>query len=291
MYFNPSDRFPPGGAEGRKVYVFVVLSCLLHLALVVSLVVLPDLAPAKRFTPSVVNVSLVSLPAAGPPAMQAPAAEKKAETPVKPAPVPVAAPPKPPPPPPQETPKEKVSIAPKPPKPKESLKHKTINPSEVAKSSVAKIEKTVQDKRPPSLEETLKRLKQEVAEADGNPRAGPPQTGSAVGPPGGGGMGSAAMADQVRLYQAEIAYRVQKNWAFSEQLAGGQTDIEAALGIKVLASGEISEIWFDRRSGNRHLDESSYRAIVKSNPLPPLPRDVFGESYTVGLRFGPQGIK
>jgi colicin import membrane protein len=63
------------------------------------------------------------------------------------------------------------------------------------------------------------------------------------------------------------------------------------LGFKIKPNGEISDIWFDQRSGNTYLDESAYRAIVKSNPLPPLPKGLFGGDYTVGIRFGPKGIK
>jgi TonB family protein len=93
------------------------------------------------------------------------------------------------------------------------------------------------------------------------------------------------------VYQAEIAYQVQKNWVFSELFSGGRTDLEAVLGFKIKPDGEISDIWFDQRSGNAHLDESAYRAIVKSSPLPPLPKGVFDGGYTVGIRFGPKGIK
>ena len=155
-----------------------------------------------------------------------------------------------------------------------------------------KLAKEVDEKRHPTLEDTLKRLKQEVEREDKKPRSGRSgPVGTPSGRPGGSGLTSAQERDRVRIYQAEIAYQVQKNWAFSEQLAGGRTDIEAALGIKIMSDGEITDIWFDQRSGNRHLDESAYRAIVKSNPLPPLPQGLFGSQYTVGLRFGPGGIK
>jgi len=99
------------------------------------------------------------------------------------------------------------------------------------------------------------------------------------------------MQDRIRIYQAEIAYQIQRNWAFAEQLTGGRKDLEVALGIKILPDGKIDDIWFDQRSGNRHLDESAYRAIQKSSPLPPLPPDLFKDHYIVGLRFGPGGIK
>jgi len=280
--------------ENRSLIYFIAISAVLHLILIAGIILVPALAPAKRYIPTVVDVSLVSLPAQGSepvetvvseePEIQA-AVPEKVE--VKPEPV------KPPPPPPK--PVEKVSIEPVPKtskKVKESLKHKTFKPSEVVKESVTKLAKEVDEKRHPTLEDTLKRLKREVAREDKKPRSGRSgPVGTPSGRPGGSGLTSAQERDRVRIYQAEIAYQVQKNWAFSEQLAGGRTDIEAALGIKIMPDGEITDIWFDQRSGNRHLDESAYRAIVKSNPLPPLPQGLFGSQYTIGLRFGPGGIK
>ena len=280
--------------ENRSLIYFIAISAVLHLILIAGIILVPALAPAKRYIPTVVDVSLVSLPAQGSepvetvvseePEIQA-AVPEKVE--VKPEPV------KPPPPPPK--PVEKVSIEPVPKtskKVKESLKHKTFKPSEVVKESVTKLAKEVDEQRHPTLEDTLKRLKREVAREDKKPRSGRTgPVGAPSGQPGGSGLTSAQERDRVRIYQAEIAYQVQKNWAFSEQLAGGRSDIEAALGIKIMPDGEITDIWFDQRSGNRHLDESAYRAIVKSNPLPPLPQGLFGSQYTIGLRFGPGGIK
>jgi colicin import membrane protein len=280
--------------ENRSLIYFIAVSAVLHLVLIAGIILKPALAPAKRYIPTVVDVSLVSLPTQGSAPVEAVAPEEKevqADVPekvaVKPEPV------KPPPPPP--TPVEKVSIEPvpkSPKKPKESLKHKTFKPTQVVKESVTKLAKEVDQKRHPALEDTLKRLKREVEREDKKPRSGRSgPVGTPSGRPGGSGLTSAQERDRVRIYQAEIAYQVQKNWAFSEQLAGGRTDIEAALGIKIMADGEITDIWFDQRSGNRHLDESAYRAIVKSNPMPPLPQGLFGSQYTVGLRFGPGGIK
>jgi colicin import membrane protein len=115
--------------------------------------------------------------------------------------------------------------------------------------------------------------------------------GSSGGAAGGRGAPTADDQQRLRIYQAEIAYQIQKNWAFSEQMAGGRTDLEAALGIKIMADGEIEEVWFDQRSGNRLLDDSAYRAVIKSSPLPPLPHGLFKDQYIVGLKFGPKGLK
>ena len=281
-------------SQNRALIYFIAISAVLHIVMIAVIILIPALAPAKRYIPSVVNVSLVSIPPKGSAPVEAVVPQKpevkKAEpkkVEVEPEPV------KPPPPPPK--PVEKVAIDPVPKKSKKvkkSLKHKTYKPSKVVKQTVTKLEKEVEEKRQPSLEDTLNRLKREVAREEKKPRTRPSgPVGTPTGRSGGSGLTSAQERDRVRVYQAEIAYQVQKNWAFSEQLAGGRTDIEAALGIKIMSNGEITDIWFDHRSGNRHLDESAYRAIVKSNPLPPLPQGLFGSNYTVGLRFGPSGIK
>jgi colicin import membrane protein len=67
--------------------------------------------------------------------------------------------------------------------------------------------------------------------------------------------------------------------------------LEAVLAIKILRNGEIEDIWFDKKSGNVYLDDSAYKALVKSNPLPPLPNDYMRPYYKIGLRFGPKGLK
>jgi colicin import membrane protein len=64
----------------------------------------------------------------------------------------------------------------------------------------------------------------------------------------------------------------------------------AEVAFTVLPNGQIQDIWFDRPSGNRYLDESARRAILKSNPLPPHPKDLGRPYVTVGLRFTPQGV-
>ena len=279
--------------HGRTVVLFMLVSSVLHMAFIAAVITAPGLAPARRFTPAVIDVSLVSMPAGG--GQPPPAAAKPAEIPQKlPAPkaperITPAKAPEP------EVSSPVVSVSPETkPKSKESLKRKTFQSAEVVKSAVDRLEEKIEDARHPSVEEAISRLKREV-EREAPPSGGGGETEKAPTTAGAAGTGRgttpADISDRERIYQAEIAYRVQRNWAFSEQVAGGHTDLEAALAIKIMPDGEIREIWFDQRSGNRHLDESAYRAIVKSNPLPPLPQGIFDSHYIVGLRFGPKGIK
>jgi colicin import membrane protein len=282
------DRFAAKGVRSGTVFLFVAFSGVCHLILLAMLVLVPQLAPAKKFTPSVVNVSLVSLPAkeqpAAPAAPAAPARKPVVKTakPQKPQPAK------------EKSSKEPVVTTSKK-KIKRSLKYKTFKRSKVVKSAVSRLEEQVQDARHPSLEETLDRMRQEVEKTDTNPRlkskAIEDKTDPGSGGIAGSGLSSAETMDRIRIYQAEITYQIQKNWAFSEQIAGADKNLEVLLGIKIMSGGEISEVWFDQKSGNRHLDESAHRAVIKSSPLPALPKGLFDSYYTVGLRFGPEGLK
>ncbi len=112
---------------------------------------------------------------------------------------------------------------------------------------------------------------------------------------GGGGVvvnGGAADAqisqrnlELLDIYNAEIWYQIQKSWAFSQEMARGQTDLEAVIIVKIMRDGEIRDIWFERRSGNSYFDDSAFKAVKKSNPLPSLPEGFLQPFYDVGFRF------
>lgn len=266
----------------RAVYFWIGFSAFCHLFLLAAMVLVPEMAPARKLTGSIVNVSLVALPSRGQP--QPPARKTTVKTEKKTAPTVSSS----------KTTKKAPKMAAKR-APKKSLKRKTYNSTKVVKSAVAELEKKVEETRPASLDQALDRLKTEVDQTEVNPRQveTPPVTSEMQGAGGTAttGLPGAETSDRIRIYQAEIAYQIQKNWAFSEQMAGMRDELEAALAITILPNGQIKDIWFDKRSGNRHLDESAHRAIKKSDPLPPLPVGLFKTEYTVGLLFGPKGIK
>jgi colicin import membrane protein len=272
------------------------VSFLFHLILICGLIFMPEFGSDPRFRSGVVNVSLVSLPS-GPPAGGPAPAPAKSETVVKKPPEkPAVKAPEPKPVPVVKKPREAVSLAPKKAKPKKSLKKKTLDRSKLIDSAIDRIEKKVEKTETDSVASAIEELKRKVAASETRtgggsvgttPRAG---TGS-VGPTGGSGSGGARVQESILIYQAEIQYQIQKNWAFSQQLVGESTELEAILAIKVLRNGEIEDIWFDKKSGNAYLDDSAYKALVKSNPLPPLPNDYVRPYYKIGLRFGPEGIK
>jgi colicin import membrane protein len=281
---SPSMVFPFG------------VSFLFHLIIIGAMIFMPQFGSKPRLGSGVVNVSLVSLPSSGPdsagpaasvvkpkPAEKKPLQEPAVKVP-EPKPVPVV-----------KKPPEAVSLAPKKIKPKKSLKKKTLDPSKMIDSALDRIEKKVEKTQTDSVASAIEQLKRKVAASESQPRTGTGGGASGqagvAGPVGGSGTGGPRVQESILIYQAEIQYQIQKNWAFSQQLAGDNTEMEAVLAIKVLRNGEIEDIWFDKKSGNAYLDDSAYKALVKSNPLPPLPNDYMRPYYKVGLRFGPKGVK
>lgn len=273
------------------------VSFIFHLIIIGALIFMPEIGSGPRFRSGVVNVSLVSLPSAGPPAGgPAPAPAKPKPVVKKPPKKPAVKIPEPKPAPVVKKPPKAVSLAPKKQKPKKSLKKKTLDRSKVIDSAIDRIEKKVEKSETDSVTSAIEDLKRKVAASEDRAGSGSVGTSTkartgAVGPAGGSGTGGARVQESILIYQAEIQYQIQKKWAYSQQLADESTELEAILAIKVLRNGEIEDIWFDKKSGNAYLDDSAYKALVKSNPLPPLPNDYMRPFYKIGLRFGPKGLK
>ncbi len=289
------------GVDHKRLIAMLAVSCAVHLALIALTAFMIAHKPAyRRSSPSVINVTMVSFPSSRPEAKSSGPAAPKVETPAEqkiPEPAPKEKPPapavqeKPVP----ETPKpEAVSVAKKtePVKPKESLKKKTFKPDKVVESAVKRIEARAESTKPDSLAQALDKLKKDVAKGPPNQAAGsalPAGAGSSDGSEA-GGEGGGEVGTIWEVYANNIVMeQVQKNWAFPEQLAGKIQNAEALLVITIASSGEIVDIWFETRSGNAYLDESAYRAVKKSNPLPPPPA---GKSpLSVGLYFTPSGVQ
>jgi colicin import membrane protein len=291
------DRYLGVRSDSRSVTFFFGISIFLHLILIGTLMVMPKITSHPRFAAGVVNVSLVSLPAKAPaagsgnqpvaqpkPEIKKPAKEAVSEIPPPPKTAPVL----------HKT-AEEVSLAPKP-KAKTSLKKETLDSAKVIEHAVDRIQKKVDDSEAESVKTAIERLKKKVEETEtadpqryqlGKGNGGVGEQGIAEAGAGGGPQ----VIEAIKIYQAEIQYQIQKNWAFSQQLGGNIIDVETVLAIKILRNGEIEDIWFDKKSGNAYLDDSAYKAIVKSNPLPPLPREYSGPYYEIGLIFGPKGLK
>ena len=297
-----SQAYPFGmGTDSRTMLFYFGISLFIHLSFIGSMVLLPESAPRQRFSPGSINVRIVSLP--GPPASApAPAAKPAAKTVVTPktevkktakAPVIEDAPPKPLAVTPQ--PSKTVSLSPEKRKwkVKKSLKKKTLDRRKMIDQAMSGVQKKVEKSKIDSVNQAIAALKKKVAQTEAN-TASTGQTAreaAGAGVPGATGSGGKRALDLIDIYKIEVAFQVERHWAFSEQLAGDGRALQASLVFRVLPSGEVSDIRFTERSGNSYLDESAYKAIVKASPVSPHPEGVREMYVTVALRFTPLGIR
>jgi len=277
MHYREAYLLQGTGASLRTWTGFVTLSFLCHLVLLGIFILTPGFRPERDTIPNVINVTMVTL--AEPASAESPAKTATRTAPptsgLKPR---ISAP--------EKTPPAKKQS-------KTSLKKKTFKSSKAVKSAMDQLEQTVEDTRPDPLKKALERLKKEVGEAPP-----PPPAKSAVTPAekrsglvGGSGVGNRKVLELLDIYRVEIASRVQKHWAFFSSIAGEQANLVVELAFNVLPDGTITDIWFDRRSGNRYLDDSAERAVRKSDPVGPHPESLSLPYVTVGLRFTPEGVR
>ena len=275
----------------------VALSLVCHVVFLFLFVITPSLRSEKVQTQSVINVSMVSLKNPATEAGQKPAVENKAPKIEKPDAVkkPSVTPP--------VEKAAKVADTP-PPKPKTSLKKKTFKSTQVVKQAIEQLEEKVKVKteaqtetvQPEPLKSALERLRQEVGKTEASRSVPTGESTDRSAGKTGGKLGKfnedgKKTAELIDLYRIEIAYQIQKNWAFNEQMAGGDQSLVAAIVFKVMPDGEIRDIFFTDRSGNTYLDESAYKAIVKSDPVDSHPSGLIQPYVVMAIRFTPQGIR
>lgn len=271
----------------------------------------------------------IAEPKPAPPKQEPPKREPpKAEAP-KPAPEKIPEPPKPAPPKPEppkpapkpavkEKPPEAVSLAPQKPKEKEPEPAPPKPPQPSAekslKETLSKLEKKVAQPPQDPLKSTLEKLRSTVAKEEAAmPKSSAPSgtsgSGSGTGTGGSGTGGSASLQggqggdsatgipglglqamQAIDFYRSLIGMTIEKNWFFSDQFTGGRKDLATVIVIKILPNGQIADIWYEKKSGNTAFDDSAFKAVKKSNPLPPLPKEYTRPYYEVGLVFTPAGL-
>jgi len=242
-------------------------------------VFVPSFEFKRKSSLSVINVSMVTLPArekTPEPELQLPAEALQPKTTPQKFQTSKALP-------------KTVSVAPKK-KIKKSLKKETFRPTKILKHTMTRMEEEIEVSRPDQISKALDRIKDRV-EKTGELKHQDQKAVEGPAAVGGSEDDSKRILELIDIYRVEVAYQIQKNWAFSEQLAGGRTDLVAELAFTIMPNGEIRDIWFDKRSGNNYLDESAKKAILKSNPVRPHPPGIVKPLVTVGLRFTPKGVK
>jgi len=66
-------------------------------------------------------------------------------------------------------------------------------------------------------------------------------------------------------------------------------DIQSGITIKI--DGDIANVVFETKSGDRVFDQFVSKAIEEANPLPPIPPALKKQRYEIGFRFKPGSIQ
>ena len=156
---------------------------------------------------------------------------------------------------------------------KESMRDNAIT---LKKSIVTKTPTPLLKSDTPTKKQDAARLNQAIEEM--RKRA---ESADAGGQPFSGQGNAASLMSE---YYAQIWSKVRQNWALPQSILADR-NLEAILDVRVLRSGEVADIRFEKRSGNSYFDQSAYRAIRKSDPLPPLPSWIQDSSVDLGIRF------
>lgn len=91
-------------------------------------------------------------------------------------------------------------------------------------------------------------------------------------------------------YNSAIASRLLQFWSLPEFMQK-DTMLNAVVVITIKKNGEIANMFFESKSGNRVFDQFVNKAIEAATPLPPIPPAMEKQSYEIGLRFRPGSIK
>ena len=89
-------------------------------------------------------------------------------------------------------------------------------------------------------------------------------------------------------YYSLIWAKIKESWIIPENLLKETVDLEAIIIIIIERDGSIRRMWFDKKSNDSIYDQTAMRAIMKAEPLPPIPKEFTGNSLEVGIRFIPE---
>lgn len=132
---------------------------------------------------------------------------------------------------------------------------------------------------------------QAVSSSAGSGGGGGGGQGAGSGPGSGSGDG-AGLTGPLAVYLGIIIPIIEKNWSFSPNLFNGTPRMEVVLSVRIMPNGEIKDITFAKKSGDTYLDESAFRALSKSSPLPAFSSaDIKRPSVELQFRFTPKGLQ
>jgi outer membrane biosynthesis protein TonB len=288
----------------------------IHVMILLGALYLPGLFKAKPKFADIYTVSLINIaePVAAPPSAK-PQAPAPSPTKVQEAapPPPAPAPPKAakkvapiadvpdkvepaPTPTPASAPQKAISLKPLKQKIVKNIKEQEVPPKKndqdlkkVQKLAEALREEAVLTERAKLAQEALEHERQVLAQSNKGRMA--QTTESSVGPqtnaPAVTGSSTNLLESQ---YQAAIASRLQQFWSIPEYLQK-DPNLTAIVVITIKIDGDIANMVFEGKSGDRIFDQFVSKTIEAANPMPPIPPALKKQRYEIGFRFKPGSIQ
>lgn len=291
------------------------IAVVIHLAVMLAALYLPGFFRAK---PKFADIYTVSLITVAEPVLAPPASTAK---PQPPAPQPPKAQEQPAPAPPKvekkavpipEPTPEKAEPIPAPPVPTKAISLKPLKQKVVKEvkepepspkkddQTLKKVQKLAEAIREEAILSERARLAQEALEQERKVLAqstkGRVTTSSSDSPPPGPTEASGATVSGSSnnliesQYQAAIASHLQQYWSLPEHLQK-DPNLTAIVAITIKIDGDIANVVFENKSGDRIFDQFVSKAIEDANPLPPIPPALKKQRYEIGFRFKPGSIQ
>lgn len=98
----------------------------------------------------------------------------------------------------------------------------------------------------------------------------------------------AVRESKLNEYYSLIWAKIKQSWTLPENLLKERVDLEAIIVIIIERDGRVKRSWFEKKSGNTLYDQMAMRAIIKAEPLPPIPKELNQETLEIGIRFFPE---
>jgi colicin import membrane protein len=171
---------------------------------------------------------------------------------------------------------------------------------EKRKSSLRSLEEAMEDiDKKAALEEIKKkiarrersaRVSQELTASGGGTGTGSGTGSGPSGSPSGGspwgsssgGSYSGRFSALEEEYKGVIYAKIKKQWTSPRDLQG-RTDLKTTISFTLDKEGRIQKMNIEKSSGNALFDQSVKRALKKSEPLPPIPKEL--NEDTVEITF------
>ena len=195
----------------------------------------------------------------------------------------------------EEPPKPAERVKPPPEKPAEKLKKDDIveRIKKAPKIEEPPERKPEEKKTPPNLQEALDEIRKKVARREKTERVTEKPEERVVTTPAKVPLVSTAKPfprteSKLNEYYSLVWAKIKESWTLPENLLKETVDLEATIVIIIERDGKIRRMWFEKKSNNALYDQMAMRAIMKAEPLPPIPKELSDSSLEIGINFFPE---